>query len=93
MFVKLPFCVSVYRPGHGSENTADFRMRRKSTRGTLRKTIRPVTYRGHGSTFTADFRQRRKSTRGALRENIYPVTFATSKTTDLRTRRKFYVFC
>ena len=90
VFCMLPVYVSVYRPGHEILDTADFRMRRKSTRCTLRKTIRPVTYRGHVSMFTADFRHRRKSKRGTLRKNIRPVTCITSKTADFRTRRKSY---
>ena len=89
----LPIYISIYRPGHGSADTADFRMRRKSRLGTLHKTIRPMTYRGHGSTFTADFRQRQKSTGDTLRKTIRPVTRITSKTANFRTRRKSYVFC
>ena len=88
VFCILPVYVSVYRPGHGSADTANFRMRRKSSLGTLRKTIRPITYRGHGSMFTADLRQRQKPIGGTLRKTIRQVTWIRSKTADLRTRRK-----
>ena len=45
--------------------------------------------RGHGITFTVDFHQRRKSTRGTVRKTIRLVTYVTTKTADLRTRRKY----